>query len=139
MFFTFVFCTGSMVANMYVWWSVVCFNLLWRYNEQIIKNIVFQLSFYWRTKSNILNTWTWCFNTITDQHVNCFEKLWSMKMSMYWIDFESTCIVKVNTMFENMVDKNCTITSLSIKPYFELPLNLQNRFTSVLDQRLTLR
>lgn len=81
------------------------FNLLWRYNEQIIKNIVFQLSFYWRKKSNILNTWTWCFNTITDQHVNCFERLWNMKMSMYWIDFESTCIVIVNTMFENMVDK----------------------------------
>lgn len=138
MFFTFVFCTGSMVASMYVWWSVVCFNLLWRYNEQIIKNIVFQLSFYWRKKSNILNTWIWCFNTITDQHVNCFERLWSMKMSMYWIDFESTCIVKVNTMFENMVDKNCTITSLSIKPYFELPLNLKNRFTSVLDQKLIL-
>lgn len=137
MFFTFVFCTGSMVANMYVWWSVVCFNLLWRYNKTNHKKYSFSIIFLLEKKSNILNTWIWCFNTITE-HVNCFERLWSMKMSMYWIDFESTCIVKVNTMFENMVDKNCTITSLSIKPYFELPLNLKNRFTSVLDQKLIL-
>lgn len=138
MFFTFVFCTGSMVANMYVWWSVVCFNLLWRYNEQIIKNIVFQLSFYWRKKAIFLT------RELDVLILLLINMLIVLKDFEVWRclcieDFESTCIVKVNTMFENMVDKNCTLTSLSIKPYFELPLNLQNRFTSVLDQRLTLR
>lgn len=76
--------------------------------------------------------WIWCFNIIIE-YVNCFERFWSMKMFMYWIDFELICIVKVNIMFENMVDKNCIIMLLSIKFYFEFFLNLKNWFILVLD------